>query len=104
MSAYQYQTPHGIEVTRTVSKVGFRKGLKHLLRELDRHRGIYLSSGYEYPGRYSRWDIAAAAPPLEIVAFDRHIEFRPLNARGRGIAQLLHPVLVEHPHWEEFGF
>jgi anthranilate synthase len=102
MSAYQYQTPHGIEVIRTVSKVGFRKGLKHLLRDLDRHRGIYLSSGYEYPGRYSRWDIASTCPPLEIVSYDREVQFRSLNQRGEKILAILDPVLASHPHWDEF--
>ncbi len=104
MREYRYTTPHGIQVTRTVSKANYRKGLKHLLRDLDRHRGIYLSSGYEYPGRYSRWDIAATAPPLEVVAIDRRVEVRPLNTRGRKICELLAPVLSGHPHWEEFGF
>src|SRR5690242_14327318 len=104
MRDYRYTTPHGIEVTRTVSKANFRKGLKPLLRDLDRHRGIYLSSGYEYPGRYSRWDIASTCPPLEIIAYDRRVEFRPLNARGVKITELFHPVLADHPHWEEFGF
>ena len=104
MREYHYTTPHAIEVTRTVSRASYRRGLKHMLRELDHHRGIYLSSGYEYPGRYSRWDIAAAAPPIEIVAFDRRMEFRPLNQRGERIAALLHPVLAGHPHWDEFGF
>jgi anthranilate synthase len=104
MSAYHYQTPHGIEVTRTVTKVGFRKGLKHVLRDLDRHRGIYLSSGYEYPGRYSRWDIASTCPPLEIVSYDREVQFRPLNRRGETILAILDPVLAGQPHWEEFEF
>src|SRR5215475_11729670 len=104
MSEYRYTTPHGIQVTRTVSKANFRKGLKHILRDLDRHRGIYLSSGYEYPGRYSRWDIASTCPPLEIVSYDRRVEFRPLNERGRRLVRILHPVLAEHPHWEEFAF
>ncbi len=103
MRETSYTTPHGIKVTRSVSKADFRRGLKHLLRDLDRHRGVYLSSGYEYPGRYSRWDIASTCPPLEIVAYDRQVEFRPLNDRGRMIAQLLEPVLAENPHWEEFG-
>jgi len=102
MSAYHYQTPHGIEVTRTASKAGFRKGLKHLLRDLDRHRGIYLSSGYEYPGRYSRWDIASTCPPLEIVSYDREVQFRPLNERGKRILAILDPVLAGHPLWDEF--
>src|SRR6185503_18969218 len=103
MRDYRYTTPHGIQVTRTVSKANFRKGLQHLLRDLDRHRGIYLSSGYEYPGRYSRWDIAATRPPLEIVAYDREVQFRALNARGEKLTQILHPVLAGHPHWEEFS-
>src|SRR5262245_22758367 len=103
MREYRYTTPHGIEVTRTVSKVGYGKGLKHLLRDLDQHRGVYLSSGYEYPGRYSRWDFAATCPPLEIVSYDRQVEFRPLNQRGSKIIELLFPVLSPHPHWEECG-
>jgi anthranilate synthase len=104
MSAYRYTTPHGIEVSRTLSKGHFQRGLKHLLRDLDRHRGIYLSSGYEYPGRYSRWDIASTCPPLEIVSYDRRVEIRPLNERGRRIAQFFEPILAGHPHWEDFGF
>ncbi|PWU12185.1 MAG: anthranilate synthase component I, partial [Terriglobia bacterium] len=104
MRAYRYQTPHGIAVTRTASKVNFRRGLKHLLRDLDRHRGIYLSSGYEYPGRYSRWDIASTCPPLEIVSYDREVQFRPLNERGRKILEIFKPVLGAHPQWEEFEF
>ena len=99
----RYTTPHGIAVVRTASRASFKKGLQPLLRELDRHRGIYLSSGYEYPGRYSRWDVASVRPPLEIVAHDRLVEFRPLNLRGQLLNQMLFPVLADHPHWEEFG-
>ena len=103
MNGYSYTTPHGIEVSCTIAEVNFRRGLWRLLRDLDRFRGAYLSSGYEYPGRYSRWDIASARPPLEIVARGRRVEFRPLNERGRRIAEMLCPVLAGHPHWEEFG-
>jgi len=104
MREYHVTTPHGIQVTRSASKTNFRKGLHHVLRDLDQHRGIYLSSGYEYPGRYSRWDIASTCPPLEIVANDRRVEFRPLNARGVEMARMFHPMLAEHPHWDDFGF
>jgi anthranilate synthase len=102
MREYSYTTPHGIQVTRTVTKIGYRKGLKHLLRDLDRRRGVYFSSGYEYPGRYSRWDFGSTSPPLEIVAYHRRVEFHPLNERGRRILEILHPVLADHPHWESF--
>jgi len=103
MGTLQYSTPHGITVTRTRSKASYRKGLKHLLRELDTCRGIYLSSGYEFPGRYSRWDFASTRPPLEILAFDRKVELRPLNVRGEIINQMLAAVLRDHPHWDSFG-
>jgi anthranilate synthase len=69
---------------------------------LDRHRGIYLSSGYEYPERYSRWDIAALCPPLEIHGAGRSMEFRPLNERGAAINRIFEPLLAAHPHWDDF--
>src|SRR5512140_3159344 len=100
MRLLQYTTPTGICVSRTASKAPYKKGLRHLLRELDTHRGIYLSSGYEYPERYSRWDVAALRPPLEIVAWGRRVEFRPLNLRGEIINQMLLAVLGNHPHWD----
>jgi anthranilate synthase len=69
---------------------------------LDKYRGIYLSSGYEYPGRYSRWDIVSVRPPLELVSFQREVTFRPLNERGAAINRMLATVLRDHPHWEDF--
>jgi anthranilate synthase len=102
MPKLSYDTPGGITVTRSESGIPFHKGLKRLLHKLDRYRGIYLSSGYEYPERYSRWDVASIAPPLEIVARGRDIDFRPLNQRGEIINQILRPLLREHPHWDEF--
>jgi anthranilate synthase len=103
MSKLNYTTSSGITVTRTASAIPYKKGLKLLMHKLDRNRGIYLSSGYEYPERYSRWDVASICPPLEIVAAGREVEFRPLNKRGEAISRLLHPVLETHPHWEEFS-
>ena len=103
MSKLNYTTRSGITVTRTTSVIPYKKGLKPLLRKLDRYRGIYLSSGYEYPERYSRWDVASVCPPLEIVAAGREVEFRPLNKRGEAINRLLVSMLEHHPHWDEFG-
>src|SRR5258706_523591 len=77
-----YSTPGGIGVTRVVSKIPYTRGLNTLLRKLDTQRGVYFSSGYEYPERYARWDFAAVAPSLEIIGAGRDLSFRPLNARG----------------------
>lgn len=103
MGTLRYTTPHGIQVTRTRSRLPYRRGLDHLLEQLDRRRGIYLSSGYEYPERYSRWDIASVNPPLEICGQGREIEFRPLNLRGQMLAEMFYRILRDHPHWESFA-
>ena len=100
MRQLRYETPSGIRVIRSASKVNFKKGLKHLASDLDKFRGFYLSSGYEFPGRYSRWDIASTKPPLEIVAQARNMEFRALNLRGEMLLNMLLPFLGKHPHWE----
>jgi len=102
MPALSYRTPHGILVSRASSKLPYRQGLSRFLRELDEIRGLYLSSGYEYPGRYSRWDIVSVRPPLELVGFQRNVMFRPLNDRGVAINRMLAPVLRDHPHWDDF--
>jgi anthranilate synthase len=104
MPKLSYITPGGINVTRTASTISYKKGLKPLLHKLDRYRGIYLSSGYEYPERYSRWDVASTCPPIEIVAAGRNVDFRPLNQRGEGLNRILQPLLEHHPHWDAFEF
>ncbi len=98
-----YTTPSGIAVTRKISNVSYKRGLRGLLRKMDTERGIYLSSGYEFPGRYSRWDVGAVGPPIEIIARGRDITIHPLNERGRALASMLEPVLAPQPHWERFA-
>ena len=99
MPQLRYTTPHGITVTRTHSKIPYSKGLGHVLKQLDQKRGVYLSSGYEYPERYSRWDVASVAPPFEIVGRERTYKLRSLNDRGRQLVKLLWPILAGDPHW-----
>src|SRR5579884_2722043 len=100
MPQLRYTTPHGITVTRLSSKVPYERGLGHVLKQLDTKRGVYFSSGYEYPERYSRWDVASVAPPLEIVGRGRALEFISLNRRGTVLLDLLEPLLQDHPHSE----
>src|SRR5689334_15681436 len=100
MPQFRYTTPNGITVTRTSSKVPYARGLGHILKQLDTKRGVYLSSGYEYPERYSRWDVASVAPPLEIVGRGRELSFHALNERGRVLLRLLHPLLDGNSQWD----
>lgn len=102
MSQIEYLSRSGITVSRSTSKLPYSKGLVKWLRELDKKRGVFLSSGYEYPGRYSRWDFASVAPPIEVIARGRDMEFRALNTRGEVLLPMLQGVLRHHPDWEVF--
>jgi anthranilate synthase len=100
MPLLRYTTPHGVTVSRNSSKIAYRRGLHHILRRLDTELGVYLSSGYEYPERYARWDVASVAPPIEIIGKNRTIEIRPCNDRGKVLLQILDPLLDNNPHWD----
>ena len=73
--------------------------MSQILKQLDGKRGAYFSSGYEYPERYSRWDVATVSPLLEIVGRGRSVSLNALNKRGKVLTGLLRPLLDRHPHW-----
>ncbi|HET9974464.1 MAG TPA: anthranilate synthase component I, partial [Streptosporangiaceae bacterium] len=59
----------------------------------DERRGGVMSSGMEYPGRYSRWVMAYADPCAEITAAGRRITARALNDRGRVLMPVIQAAL-----------
>lgn len=58
---------------------------------------MYLSSGIEYPGRYSRWEIGFVRPPIEITSKDQELRIKALNAGGIALLNILSDVLTENP-------
>lgn len=64
---YEFRTPSGIVCRRTVTYLDYQHGIRDMVEALNQERGIFLSSGIEYPGRYTRWDIGFIRPPLEFV-------------------------------------
>ena len=93
-----YATGGGVEVTRHTLELATSDALDQALAKIDTHRGCVFASGYEYPGRYSRWDMAFVDPPLEIVARQREFRIAALNERGARILKMLRPALQELPH------
>jgi anthranilate synthase len=71
----------GVTITRTAS-VFDPAELTRIAELVDRRRGGVLSSGMEYPGRYSRWHLAYVNPPVEIACRGRRVTARALNGRG----------------------
>ena len=74
-------TDGGVTITRSAEAFDPAE-LTRIAELVDRRRGGVLSSGMEYPGRYSRWHLAYADPPLEIACRGRLVTARALNARG----------------------
>ncbi|MBX6766780.1 MAG: anthranilate synthase component I [Actinomadura rubrobrunea] len=82
----RFVTSGGVRVTRAAVPVEAERGselLNSLVAAVGERRGGVLSSGMEYPGRYTRWHMAYVDPCLEIVARGREVEARALNDRGR---------------------
>jgi anthranilate synthase len=81
-------TRGGVRVTR-IEEPFRADDIDQVCARVDERRGGVLSSGMEYPGRYSRWHLAYVNPCAEIVAHGRVITVRALNRRG----EVLLPVL-----------
>jgi anthranilate synthase len=89
----EFVTAGGVRVTRTAEP--FQPAvLDGITRQADDRRGGVLSSGMEYPGRYSRWHLAYVDPCAEIVARGRRITVRALNERGLVLLPVLSGALA----------
>jgi anthranilate synthase len=88
-----FVTAGGVRVTRTAEPFS-PSALDDICAQVDERRGGVLSSGMEYPGRYSRWHMAYVNPCVEIVARGRRIAVRALNARGEVLLPVLVPALL----------
>jgi len=61
----------------------YGSAIADLRDRLDEARGVLLSSSFEFPGRYNRWDVGFVNPPIAIIARGRSMEIEALNVRGR---------------------
>ena len=89
MSGDHYQTRGGVLVHRDVQELSYPGDTDALARTLNRRRGVLLSSGFEFPGRYTRWDTGFADPPLALEARDRGFSIHGLNGRGEVLCQVV---------------
>jgi anthranilate synthase len=86
-----YLTVGEIRVHRTIETIPVAGAIEPIIEALDAHRGILLASSYEYPGRYTRWDVGFVDPPLALVARGRRLRVEALNDRGA----VLLPAIAE---------
>lgn len=85
----QYTTKGDVTVTRSRREITYGDAITSYVERLDERRGAVLSSNYEYPGRYTRWDVAVADPPVGISSFGRSVWLEAYNERGEALLDII---------------
>src|SRR5579862_4992036 len=82
MQSKTYTTEGRIDITREVVARAYSSADDTLAKMLDAKRGVLFSSSFEFPGRYTRWDMGFVDPPLVFTARGRAFSVEALNPRG----------------------
>src|ERR1700730_15319733 len=83
MQRKSFTTAGGIAVEREFVARPYSPADTALAEALDNKRGVLFSSSFEFPGRYTRWDMGFVDPPLVFTARGRAFSIQALNQRGR---------------------
>src|SRR5499427_5026681 len=103
MQHKSYTTEGGIKIERQIVAGAYSPGDTTLADALDERRGVLFSSSFEFPGRYTRWDMGFVDPPLVFTARGRRFAIEALNERGLilldPIAQSLSGLAAARIEW-----
>src|SRR6201988_689204 len=95
MQLMSYRTEGGVRIQREISDQPYPPAENPLAGALASRRVVLFSSSFEFPGRYTRWDMGFVDPPLGFSARGRAFVVAALNARG----EVLLPAIVDAlPH------
>ncbi len=86
-----------ITITTTKTILDPSTAIAPIIDGLDTQLGVLLTSGFDFPGRYSRWDIGFINPPLQIITRDRQFTLKALNERGQLLLKMIAPTLSHLP-------
>ncbi|NQV71272.1 MAG: anthranilate synthase component I [Pseudohongiella sp.] len=78
----QYKCASGVQVRRSAVQLDYQTAVDQLAASLDHSPGVLLASSFEFPGRYTRWDIGFVNPPLQFIGRGNSLEIKALNIRG----------------------
>lgn len=90
----QFKTQGGVLIEASQQAVDYQQGIERLIERLDTQRGALFASSFEYPGRYTCWDIGFCNPPLALVCKQNVIQIDALNSRGKVLLAVILPLLV----------
>ena len=92
MQLKTYETKGGVRVHRETAVQPYSPADSTLAERLDDRRGVLFSSSFEFPGRYTRWDMGFVDPPLVLTSRGRAFTVEALNERGA----VLLPAIEKH--------
>lgn len=85
----QTKTEGGVHVEFQQLPLTYQQAIDPLLDKLDTHRGALFASSFEYPGRYTCWDIGFYNPPLALIVKNQQASLVAFNARGEALLAML---------------
>jgi len=97
MQRASYDTRGGVRVRREIDIRPYLPADTALAEALDSRRGVLFSSSFEFPGRYTRWDMGFVDPPLVVTARGRAFVIEALNERGQIPLAAIAPALAAIP-------
>lgn len=90
----QVKTVGGVHIEFEEQHLAYPQGINTVLERLDSQRGALFASSFEYPGRYTCWDIGFYNPPLAIICKGCEVDLQALNKRGAVMLAILLPMLI----------
>lgn len=94
----RHRTPCGVTITARRERLGDKaegaRAIAALASELDRTLGGVMTSAFEFPGRYTRWDLGFVDPPLVLEAKGARVSLVAHNARGLALLPVLADVIA----------
>ncbi len=89
-----------LNIKHTIKEIDIHRVSEEFIDRLNENQGIFLSSGTEYPNRYSRWDIGFLNPPFGLNATANGVTLEAFNKKGVEIIKLLHNEIKDHKEIE----
>lgn len=90
----QIKTASGVHIEYEQHYLEYEQAIEPLLDRLDSQRGALFASSFEYPGRYTCWDIGFYNPPLVITSVGSSIHCEALNKRGEAMLAIILPLFA----------
>ncbi len=96
-SSGNYCSKENLQINRQVEDIEVAGATDLILQGINSRKGALFSSSYDYPGRYTQWDIGFLNPCLELCAQGRSFLIKALKAKGLGLLELIYNKLDNLP-------